>query len=148
MMSRRHGPAVPVGLSLLACVILLVGGPWVVAQVNPQTAAQPPSPTVAKPQPPLTPGAPAAKTASAPEFVGPPAPGAPVQMPQAGQPAKAGADSPTPTVVLKPGEVPAIKFDQADWDFGRIQAGPEISHDFWFTNTGTGPLEILKVKPG
>ncbi len=58
------------------------------------------------------------------------------------------ASVPKPTVVLKPGEVPAIKFDTPDYDFGRVQSGPDIIHDFWFTNTGTGPLEILKVKPG
>jgi hypothetical protein len=58
------------------------------------------------------------------------------------------AGVPKATVVLKPGEVPAIKFDTPDYDFGRVQSGPDIIHDFWFTNTGTGPLEILKVKPG
>ena len=55
---------------------------------------------------------------------------------------------PKPTIVLKPGEVPAIQFDTPTYDFGRIRSGTEIRHDFWFTNTGTGPLEILAVKPG
>ena len=55
---------------------------------------------------------------------------------------------PKPTVVLKSGEVPAIKFDTPVYDFGRVRAGKDIRHEFWFTNTGTGPLEILKVKPG
>lgn len=55
---------------------------------------------------------------------------------------------PEPTVVLKPGEVPAIKFDMTTYDFGRIRAGGDVIHDFWFSNTGTGPLEILRVKPG
>lgn len=58
------------------------------------------------------------------------------------------AGVPAPTVVLKPGEVPAIKFDTPTYDFGRMRAGPDVTHDFWFTNTGTGPLEILKVRPG
>jgi len=49
---------------------------------------------------------------------------------------------------LKPGEVPAIQFDTPTYDFGRIRAGTDVRHDFWFTNTGTGPLEILAVKPG
>lgn len=61
---------------------------------------------------------------------------------------KKSAGIPKPTVVLKPGEVPAIKFDTPDYDFGRVRSGPDITHDFWFTNTGTGPLEILKVRPG
>ncbi len=61
---------------------------------------------------------------------------------------KKSAGIPEPTVVLKPGEVPAIKFDTPTYDFGRVRAGPDVVHDFWFTNTGTGPLEILKVRPG
>ncbi len=55
---------------------------------------------------------------------------------------------PKPTVVLKPGEVPAIKFDTLEHDFGRIMAGSELIHEYRFINTGTGPLEILKVKAG
>jgi hypothetical protein len=55
---------------------------------------------------------------------------------------------PKPTVVLKPGEVPAISFEQPTWDFGRVKAGADLTHDFVFTNTGTGPLEILEVRPG
>lgn len=55
---------------------------------------------------------------------------------------------PEPTVQLKPGEVPAIKFDMQTYDFGRIRAGGDVVHDFWFTNTGNGPLELLRVKPG
>lgn len=88
-------------------------------------------------------------TAQNPNLMGPPAP------PQAGQPGnyqavdpRKAAGVPDPTVVLKPGEVPGIQFDTPTYDFGRIKAGPEVSHDFWFTNTGTGPLEILKVRPG
>jgi hypothetical protein len=55
---------------------------------------------------------------------------------------------PKPTVVLKPGEVPAIKFDNRVHEFGRKRAGEEVRHEFVFTNTGTGPLEITSVKPG
>jgi len=54
---------------------------------------------------------------------------------------------PAPTVVLKPGEVPKIEFDNPNYNIGRIPAGGEIIHDFWFTNTGTGPLEIVMFKP-
>ncbi len=68
----------------------------------------------------------------------PPARGSKVRRPQ---------DTPQPTVQLKPGEVPGIKFDTPVYDFGRVKAGTEITHDFWFTNTGTGPLEILRAKP-
>lgn len=62
--------------------------------------------------------------------------------------AHAAQDVPAPTVVLKPGEAPAIQFDMMEYDFGRIRAGGDVIHDFWFTNTGTGPLELLRVKPG
>ena len=55
---------------------------------------------------------------------------------------------PQPTVVLKPGEVPGIAFKEPIYDFGRVRSGADVTHDFEFTNTGTGPLEILQVKPG
>lgn len=54
---------------------------------------------------------------------------------------------PKPTVVLKPGEIPKIEFDTPVYNFGRIRSGSDVRHDFWFTNTGNGPLEILRVKP-
>ena len=77
-----------------------------------------------------------------PEAVGPLQPGV---RPQPAQ--RTGLQIPEPTVKLKPGEVPAIKFDTPEYDFGRVQAGGDVIHDFFFTNTGTGPLEILRVKP-
>ena len=55
---------------------------------------------------------------------------------------------PQPTVVLKPGEVPGIAFKEPTHDFARVRSGTDVTHDFEFTNTGTGPLEILLVKPG
>lgn len=61
--------------------------------------------------------------------------------------AKNGGAAPAPTVVLKNGEVPNIRFDTPTYNFGRIRAGEPVRHDFWFTNTGTGPLEITRVKP-
>lgn len=66
---------------------------------------------------------------------------------QPAQAVKPGSDIPKPTVVLKPGEVPGIKFDTTTYDFGRVRSGPDVTHDYWFTNTGNGPLEILRVKP-
>jgi hypothetical protein len=55
---------------------------------------------------------------------------------------------PAPTVVLKPGEVPGIAVKEPAYDFGRVRSGTDVTHDFEFTNTGNGPLEILQVKPG
>jgi hypothetical protein len=75
--------------------------------------------------------------------VGPPAPAETIPA-RGGKP---GAAAPQPTVQLKPGEVPGIKFDTPTYDFGRVPAGQDVLHDFWFTNTGNGPLEILAAKP-
>ncbi|MFQ5502630.1 MAG: DUF1573 domain-containing protein [Phycisphaerae bacterium] len=63
---------------------------------------------------------------------------------------KDGRDAPIskPMITLKPGEIPKIKFDESVYQFGRVRAGTDVVHDFWYTNTGTGPLEILRVKPG
>jgi len=69
----------------------------------------------------------------------PPAPKPAVQT--GGQP------QPIATVQLKPGEVPKIEFDQPMFEFGRVPSGKDVLHDYWFTNTGTGPLEILAIKP-
>lgn len=52
-----------------------------------------------------------------------------------------------PTVVLKPGEEPKIRFENVVHTFGRLRAGQDVVHDFRYTNTGSGPLEILRVKP-
>ncbi len=67
----------------------------------------------------------------------------------ASQAVKAGQPQvPQPTVVLKPGEVPGIAFKEPAYDFGRVRSGTDVTHDFEFTNTGNGPLEILQVKSG
>ena len=55
--------------------------------------------------------------------------------------------APTGTVQLKPGEVPKCEFDTPTYDFGKAKSGKDIEHDFWFHNTGNGPLEIVQVKP-
>lgn len=62
-------------------------------------------------------------------------------------PAPAAPQGPTPTVQLKPGEVPKVEFDTPVYDFGKMKSGKDIEHDFWFHNTGNGPLEIVQVKP-
>lgn len=55
---------------------------------------------------------------------------------------------PIPTVKLKPGEMPAAEFETPVYDFNEARAGTEVKFDYKFKNTGTGPLEILRVKPG
>jgi hypothetical protein len=84
---------------------------------------------------------PAAKKAD----MGPPGPDQAVAVPPGHAPAQPAV--PQPTVQLKPGEIPGISFDMPEYNFGRIPAGQEITHDFWFRNTGNGPLEIIKAQP-
>ncbi len=83
---------------------------------------------------------------------GKPAPAAQWQVPAsapASQAVKPGQPPvPQPTVELKPGEVPGIVFKKPTYDFGRVRSGTDVTHEFEFTNTGNGPLEILQVKPG
>ncbi len=74
-------------------------------------------------------------------LAGDPPPSVPKAGPIPGKP------QPIATVQLKPGEVPQIKFDEPIFEFGRVPSGKDVLHDYWFTNTGTGPLEILLVKP-
>ena len=58
-----------------------------------------------------------------------------------------GVPQPIATVKLKPGETPSIVFDTPVFNFGRLVSGQDVVQDFWFTNQGTGPLEILAIRP-
>ena len=42
---------------------------------------------------------------------------------------------------------PKNRFDTPVYDFGRVLSGSKVDHDYWFTNDGSGPVEILAVKP-
>src|SRR5262249_8072316 len=42
---------------------------------------------------------------------------------------------------------PRIQFSTPTFDFGKVEAGTAIKHDFIFTNTGNAVLEIRDVKP-
>lgn len=44
--------------------------------------------------------------------------------------------------------LPEISFRSKHHDFGRLQEGEEVSHDFWFVNTGRAPLIITEVQSG
>ena len=120
----------------------------VLAQTKPETPAAPTQnqPAAAVQAQPGTPGALAAPQVPAKPQAGPPDPSRPGPE-QARGATPTQPEIPRPTVELKPGEVPAIKFDTADYDFGRVPAGQQVLHDYWFANTGSGPLEILSVKP-
>jgi hypothetical protein len=43
---------------------------------------------------------------------------------------------------------PAIEFASTVFDFGKVNQGELVKHEFVFTNTGTATLEITDVKPG
>jgi hypothetical protein len=40
-----------------------------------------------------------------------------------------------------------IKFDESEWNFGSIQKGSQVTHNFWFSNTGSEELVITRIKP-
>ncbi len=44
-------------------------------------------------------------------------------------------------------DVPAISFDQLTYDFGKVQKGDMVSHEFRFSNTGTEKLIVSDVHP-
>jgi hypothetical protein len=159
----------------LALAIGLLAGLWQVAAAQDKTGVKPgaaPKATFSAAQPATAQPAPArpAKAQPAPAqpataqpavqqpVVGPPAPastllqGKPISVTDlkkvGGRPMPTTMPGiPEPTVQLKPGEVPGVSFDTPTYDFGRIPAGDEVAHDFWFTNTGNGPLEIISAKP-
>jgi hypothetical protein len=45
------------------------------------------------------------------------------------------------------GAGPRIEFASTNLDFGKLEAGRVVQHDFAFTNTGDQPLEINDVRP-
>jgi hypothetical protein len=61
-------------------------------------------------------------------------------------PASPAADSGNDRVPGSSG--PRIQFQSAEFDFGKLNQGEVVKHEFVFTNTGTATLEIKEVKPG
>lgn len=66
-----------------------------------------------------------------------------------------GSISPTPQAPqeqtqpeVKPeGPLPAIQFEETEYDFGTIKEGQKVTHVYKLTNTGTVPLIIQDAKP-
>src|SRR5436189_6374552 len=57
------------------------------------------------------------------------------------------SSSPSSTALaVSPG--PKIQFADMTFDFGKIDSGTLVKHEFVFTNTGSATLEIKDVKPG
>ena len=44
--------------------------------------------------------------------------------------------------------VPSLQAPASDYDFGEIEEGRILSHDYLIKNTGPGILEIYDVRPG
>ena len=53
-----------------------------------------------------------------------------------------------PTTSLSIAPAPKIQFAETTYDFGRVDSGEAVTHDFVFTNIGTATLEITGVRPG
>ncbi|HOK77034.1 MAG TPA: DUF1573 domain-containing protein [Verrucomicrobiota bacterium] len=52
---------------------------------------------------------------------------------------------PAPTSTIENG--PRIQFAELVHDFGKIESGASVKHEFVFTNTGNATLEIISVRP-
>jgi len=57
------------------------------------------------------------------------------------------AESPSADSRLVQEAGPRIRFAETTIDFGRIESGAKVSHNFVFTNTGSQTLEIHDVRP-
>lgn len=55
---------------------------------------------------------------------------------------------PAPATPVGPVVGPRIQFAELTHDFGKVEAGSVVKHEFIFTNTGTATLEITDVRPG
>jgi|SRR5699024_3561962 len=42
---------------------------------------------------------------------------------------------------------PELTFDESSYDFGTIDEGEIVQHEFTFTNTGDAPLKVMKARP-
>jgi hypothetical protein len=49
---------------------------------------------------------------------------------------------------LAASSTPSIHLKAADFDFGEVEEGEVISHDFLVRNNGSEVLEIKEVRPG
>ena len=50
------------------------------------------------------------------------------------------------TDIIKNNELPVFSFEEEVWDFGPINDGDVVDHDFEFTNTGEAPLIISSAQ--
>ena len=70
-----------------------------------------------------------------------------VNNPAAGTATTPGATTPAATTPPVPtGPTTTIQFAESEFDFGTIDEGEKVSHEYKFTNTGTEPLIIKDAK--
>jgi hypothetical protein len=76
--------------------------------------------------------------------------GANASAAQAGPPASAASPpaAAAPQQQPIPPSGPQIDFGSNTFNFGKVQSGEVVKHDFVFTNTGGATLEVLDVRPG
>ena len=55
-------------------------------------------------------------------------------------------NNPSSAEGVKGNNVPAIKFENAEYDFGKILQGEQVSHTFKFKNVGNAPLIISSIE--
>lgn len=55
------------------------------------------------------------------------------------------APAATPAATVPVGPLTTISYAETEFDFGEIEEGEKITHDFEFTNTGSEPLVISKA---
>ncbi len=60
-------------------------------------------------------------------------------------PSETAPATPSDAVGEPAAQKPKIRFDRPDYDFGEVEAGDEVEHDFVFENVGGGLLRIEKV---
>jgi len=54
----------------------------------------------------------------------------------------ANADASSDATAIDPALAPVISFEKENFDFGKINQGDKVTHEFKFTNTGKTPLII------
>lgn len=49
---------------------------------------------------------------------------------------------------VRSGSGPKLVIKETDMNFGKVEQGKTLSHEFVISNEGTEPLKIISVKPG
>ncbi len=66
-------------------------------------------------------------------------------VPASVTPATTAAPAAAPAAALPVGPLTTISYNETEFDFGEIEEGEKITHEFSFKNTGSEPLVISKA---